>query len=314
MRKIDIGTSNLKRSDLSTAALPAEGVSVRDAKPAALEGNGSSPDYQNGHALRSPYSERVLSNLYLASYILFTLTKSKDSSCGFSYRFGMRLMLVGKRALDIVISALGLILLAPLFLLFALLVKLDSPGPVFYKQERIGLNRRRSDRRKFDLDSSQESRTGRDRRREDYYGNIFTVYKFRSMVKDAEKKCGPIWATKDDPRITRFGRFLRKTRLDELPQLWNVLMGDMSLVGPRPERLYFVRRFAPQVKNYTRRLSIKPGITGLAQVERGYDSSDGDVNKKLRYDLNYINNWTLGKDIAILFRTMLVMVTGKGAF
>jgi lipopolysaccharide/colanic/teichoic acid biosynthesis glycosyltransferase len=132
------------------------------------------------------------------------------------------------------------------------------------------------------------------------------------MVKDAEKKCGPTWATKDDPRINRFGRFLRKTRLDELPQLWNVLRGDMSLVGPRPERLYFVRKFAPQVKNYAKRLSVKPGITGLAQVERGYDSSHEDVSKKIRYDLHYINNWSLWRDIKILAKTGLVVITGKG--
>jgi len=281
--------------------------------------NGNGYRYQNGTngngtPFGARYSERVLSNFYLASYVFYTFIRAWDGNDTPELRFKTRVMLTLKRFLDVALSFIGLALLFPLFLILAVLVKLDSEGPVLYRQERIGRNRRQGDRRRFALDRAADRRTDRDRRREDYFGGLFVVYKFRTMHKDAEKKCGPIWATKDDPRVTRFGRVLRKTRLDELPQLWNVLKGDMSLVGPRPERLHFVRKLAPQVKNYTRRLTFKPGITGLAQVEKGYDSSVGDVNKKLRYDLLYINNWSLWKDIKILAKTTLVMITGKGAF
>lgn len=282
-------------------------------KPETNGKNGSFDSNGNGVGHTSRLSERIFSNAYLATYVVYSLVRTIDKQDASTQRSASRLMLMFKRIVDIVISVLSLVLLSPLFLLFAILIKLDSDGPVFYTQERIGLNRRRTDRRRFDQDISDDKRS-RDRRRENYYGNPFTVYKFRTMFKDAEKKCGPIWATVDDPRITRFGRILRRTRLDELPQLFNVLRGEMAIVGPRPERPYFVRKFAPQVKDYTKRLAFKPGITGLAQVEKGYDSSVGDVNHKLRYDLNYINNWTLWEDIKIIVKTTLVMITGKGAF
>ena len=152
-----------------------------------------------------------------------------------------------------------------------------------------------------------------DRRVRDLPGKPFTVIKFRTMVQDAEKKCGPVWATKNDPRITRIGAFLRKTRIDEIPQFINVLMGDMSLVGPRPERPLFVRELLTKVDGYADRLQVKPGITGLAQVENGYDSSVDTVAAKVRYDLDYINGWSIWYDIRILVKTVKVVITGKGA-
>lgn len=318
MREVDISTSRSERNDSTRIGFSdrfdKKDKDKDDGSNAKKSTRGSSGNGSSNGSYYSDYSERVLSNLYLVSYIFYAFARSIDGQYSFSEKLSTRVMLMLKRILDILLSGLGLVLLSPLFLLLATLVKLDSEGAVFYRQERIGQNRRRSDRRAFNLDSASDRRRNRNRRREDYCGKAFIVYKFRTMIKDAEKKCGPIWATKDDPRITRFGRILRRTRLDELPQLWNVLKGDMSLVGPRPERLYFVCKFAPQIKNYTKRLTFKPGITGLAQVERGYDSSDGDVNKKLRYDLHYINNWNFWKDIQILSKTMLVMLTGKGAF
>ena len=145
-------------------------------------------------------------------------------------------------------------------------------------------------------------------------GRPIRVIKFRTMIADAEKKCGPVWATKNDPRITRLGNFLRKTRLDEVPQFINVLKGDMSLVGPRPERPVFVEDLCSKVENYDKRLQVKPGITGLAQVENGYDSSVTSVVRKVHYDLKYIQNWSLWSDVKILLKTVVVVVTGKGAF
>lgn len=308
--EINISTAKSAKSE--------QKISARRLNPVTngTNGNGNGSGRQNGRngtPLRARYSEQVLSNVYLASYVFYSFLRGLDGTQP-EVNFKTRLMLSCKRALDVTLSGVGLILLSPLFLVLAVLIKLDSEGSVFYRQERIGQNRRRADRRHFQFDVSSDRRLNRNRRREDYFGVPFAVYKFRTMHKDAEKKCGPIWATKDDPRVTRLGRLLRKTRFDELPQLWNVFRGDMSLVGPRPERLFFVRKLAPQVRNYTMRLTFKPGITGLAQVEKGYDSSVGDVNKKLKYDLLYINNWSLWQDIKILGKTTLVVITGKGAF
>ncbi len=217
-----------------------------------------------------------------------------------------------KRSLDICGCLLGIVIATPLFLILPILIKLDSEGPAFYSQVRVGYNRRRRSRRAYGYFSVGERRR-RDRRREDFKGSLFRVYKFRTMISDAEKLSGPIWATKDDPRMTRVGRLLRRSRLDELPQLLNVFMGDMSLVGPRPERPIFVRELSVQIEDYDRRLSVKPGITGLAQVENGYDSSVHSVTEKLRCDLRYIDNWSLGMDVRILIRTIRVVLTGHGA-
>ncbi len=217
-----------------------------------------------------------------------------------------------KRSLDIIGASVGLILSAPLMLAVAIAVKLDSRGPIFYTQTRVGVNRRKLDRRYCQFVSVSDRR-GRDRRRDDYRGRPFEIIKFRTMVQDAEKLTGPVWAVKQDPRITRIGRILRKTRLDEVPQFWSVLKGDMSLVGPRPERPTFVRNLCQEVEGYERRLEVKPGLTGLAQVENGYDSSVASVAEKVRFDLTYIRGWSIWSDVRILARTVVVVLTGKGA-
>lgn len=178
-----------------------------------------------------------------------------------------------KRAVDMVVSFFSLILLFPLFLIIALLIKLTSKGPVFYLQERMGLD-----------------------------GRQFTMIKFRTMICDAEKETGPVMCRPDDPRITKVGRFLRKYSLDELPQLINVLKGEMSLVGPRPERPSFVREFVDRIPKYMLRHKVKSGITGWAQVH-GL-RQDTSIEKRLEYDLYYIKNWSLGLDLKIIWMTL----------
>lgn len=210
-----------------------------------------------------------------------------------------------------IVALIGLICLLPLFGLVALAIKLDSAGPVFYKQERVGINRRRGDRRQRPDDLLMCSRRA-DRCQKNLFGKTFFVYKFRTMVSDAEKRCGPIWATKNDPRITRLGRFLRKTRIDEFPQLINVLKGEMSVVGPRPERPFFIEKLSTEVPNYTRRLEVLPGITGLAQVEGGYDVTIDDVRKKVTHDLEYIRISSISSDVKIMFKTVGVMLGARG--
>ena len=217
-----------------------------------------------------------------------------------------------KRSIDVAGAVVGLVLTIPFFIVLPIIIKLDSPGPVFYRQARVGHNRRRGERRVNN--GSTLGRSTRDRRRSDLLGRPFEVIKFRTMVADAERKCGPVWATRNDPRITRLGNFLRKTRIDEIPQFINILLGHMSLVGPRPERPVFVQELSSQVKNYDKRLQVKPGLTGLAQIESGYDSSVASVIRKVHYDLEYIQNWSIWQDLRIMLKTVVVVVTGKGAF
>jgi exopolysaccharide biosynthesis polyprenyl glycosylphosphotransferase len=188
-----------------------------------------------------------------------------------------------KRLMDVAVSFFSLLVMLPVFIVLGILIKIDSSGPVFFTQKRMGKN-----------------------------GKIFKIYKFRTMVKNAEKLTGPVWAGQKDPRITRMGRFLRKTRLDEFPQLINVLFGDMSLVGPRPERPYFVNRLKRQFPFYTRRLRVKPGITGWAQVKGKYDTTIEEGKEKLEYDLYYIENMSLRMDIRILLYTISVVLRFKG--
>jgi lipopolysaccharide/colanic/teichoic acid biosynthesis glycosyltransferase len=218
-----------------------------------------------------------------------------------------------KRLFDIVVSATLLVLLLPLFGLVALAIVIDSAGPVFYSQIRVGHNRRRGADRRADHIPVRVDQRRHERRRILSEGRLFRIHKFRTMVVDAEKEIGPVWALKDDPRVTRVGRWLRVTRIDELPQLWNVLKGEMSLVGPRPERPHFVGDFADRIPGYTERLRALPGITGRAQVEGSYDACEEDVRSKLRYDLLYVRNCRLSEDLRILFRTVQVVVTRKGA-
>jgi sugar transferase (PEP-CTERM system associated) len=189
-----------------------------------------------------------------------------------------------KRAIDLVLAAAGFVMAAPLTLLTALAVYLDSDGPILYCQERVGEK-----------------------------GRTFIVYKFRSMRLDAEQAGRPQWATEKDDRITRVGRFIRITRLDELPQLWNVLRGDMSFVGPRPERQFFVEQLAKEIPFYQQRHAVKPGLTGWAQIKYEYGSSIEDAMEKLRYDLYYIKHLSIALDLSIVFDTVKVVMFGKGA-
>jgi exopolysaccharide biosynthesis polyprenyl glycosylphosphotransferase len=185
---------------------------------------------------------------------------------------------------SLVISLVGLIVGAPFMLLTALAVKLTSKGPMLYRQRRVGLN-----------------------------GRVFTVYKFRSMYVDAEAHTGAVWASKDDPRITPLGKWLRKLRLDELPQLWNVLKGDMAIVGPRPERPEFVDMLAQQIPYYRQRLAVKPGITGWAQINHKYGDTLVDSMIKLEFDLYYIKHLAPALDFYIIFHTIKVMLLSKGS-
>jgi len=217
-----------------------------------------------------------------------------------------------KRLFDVVGAIIGIILTLPLWLIITVLIKLDSQGPVFYSQTRVGRNLRRNRRRTSSQDSVGNSRS-RERRRDNCFGGTFKLFKFRTMIHDAERESGPVWAKPNDKRVTRFGAFLRKMRFDELPQFLNVLSGEMSLVGPRPERPAFVTDLTDRIDDYSIRLIVKPGITGLAQVKGGYDSSEATVIRKLGYDLNYIKTWSIWLDVVILFKTVKVVFSGKGA-
>ncbi len=209
-----------------------------------------------------------------------------------------------KRAIDITGSFIGLVVMLPVFAVIAAAIKVDSRGPILYKQERVGMNRRRN--------GSIPPSPG-ERRRLNRFGRPLSVYKFRSMIANAEGGTGPVWATAQDDRITRVGRLLRKTRLDEFPQLWNVLCGDMSLVGPRPERFFFVEMLEREIPGYALRCDAMPGVTGLAQVKQGYDSSVDSATRKLQYDLYYLQYRRLLLDLKIMAETVKVMARGDGA-
>jgi lipopolysaccharide/colanic/teichoic acid biosynthesis glycosyltransferase len=217
-----------------------------------------------------------------------------------------------KRIFDILISAVALVTLSPLLMIAALLIKLESRGPVLFTQERIGMNRRRRDRRLFDREFTGDRRIDGDRRKRIHAGKPFKIYKFRTMVEDAERDV-PVLAIENDPRVTRFGRVFRKTRVDEIPQFINVIRGDMSIIGPRPERSFFIDQMRTEVPEFTARLAVKPGITGLAQVENGYTSTLERMKDKLFFDLKYITELSFIGEIKILFKTVFVVFTGKGA-
>lgn len=222
-----------------------------------------------------------------------------------------------KRVTDVVISVSLLAILWPVMLIVAALVKITSRGPVIFRQTRVGLNLRDGDdRRRFELGPPippGERRNARQDRRGNFtYGRHFTLYKFRTMRIDAEKD-GARFATRNDSRITPIGRFLRKTRLDELPQLWNVLKGEMSLVGPRPERPEFVSSLSDQIPNYLQRLGLQPGLTGVAQIVNGYDNDIEGFRRKVAFDVLYLQNCSLWNDLKILFRTIGTVLSGSGA-
>lgn len=209
-----------------------------------------------------------------------------------------------KRFVDIVISIFALLLFGLLLPLIALSIKLDSRGPIFFLQSRIGVDRRQ--RRKSPCSTCPE------RRRVLYPGTPFRIYKLRTMRLDAEAE-GPKWATENDTRITRVGRILRHSRLDEFPQFWNVLRGEMSVIGPRPERLCFIRQLENDIPLYHDRLMVLPGITGLAQVINGYDTDVESVRRKVALDRQYISSLGWRTDLRILLMTFRTVLAGDGA-
>ena len=226
----------------------------------------------DGHQLFEEVSGRLSVDSLRPSAVIF--------SNGFRQRKVSR---VAKRCIDMLVSTGALLILFPLFLLVAFLIKIDSPGPVLYRQARVGLR-----------------------------GRLFLIWKFRSMRQDAEKS-GPQWAQVDDPRISRVGWWLRKTRIDEFPQLINVLKGEMSLVGPRPERPVFVQDLRKIIPYYDLRHTIRPGITGWAQVKFRYGASADDAHMKLQYDLYYVKRLSVALDMRILAQTVRVILLGEGA-
>lgn len=195
-----------------------------------------------------------------------------------------RLVLATKRIIDVIVSFVGLVLSAPLILFTVIAIKLESRGPVFYRQERVGQGDQR-----------------------------FVLYKFRSMTEDAEAEMGPVWASERDPRVTRVGAIIRKIRIDEIPQMINVLKGEMSFVGPRPERPYFVDRLKQNIPYYDLRHTVKPGITGWAQISYPYGDSEQDAVEKLQYDLYYIKHMSPIFDLQIIFESLKVVLLGSGA-
>ncbi|MEO8029556.1 MAG: sugar transferase [Gemmatimonadota bacterium] len=208
-----------------------------------------------------------------------------------------------RRPVNVVLAGLALILLSPVMLLLGLLIKLTSRGPIFYTQTRVGWDRR----------STHPGATD-DRRREDIGGLPFKIYKFRSMHVNAEHLTGAVWAAKEDPRVTWLGQYLRQYRLDELPQLLNVVKGDMNIVGPRPERPTIFADLRQEIGDYARRQRARPGITGLAQISQQYDTNLDDVRNKVQYDLEYIRRQGLLEDVRIMLKTIPVILFRKGGW
>lgn len=227
----------------------------------------------DGNSFYETLTGKLIVNAINPSWLIF--------SKGFQKSLTRRLM---KRSADLLLSCMVLILFFPLIIAIALLIKIDSKGPVLFSQERVGEKEK-----------------------------IYRIYKFRSMVENAEKICGPVWCEEDDERITRVGKVIRKLRLDELPQFWNVFKGNMSFVGPRPERAHFVEQLKNMVPFYSERFTVKPGITGWAQVSYGYGASVEDAIEKLNYDLFYIKNMSFFMDLMIVLRTIKIVLFQKGA-
>lgn len=197
------------------------------------------------------------------------------------------------RAINLTIASLGLLIASPVFLLIAILIRMTSKGPILYAQTRVGLDRR-----------WRAALAMHERREEDLGGQVFTIYKFRTMRVEAERHSGAVWAQENDPRVTRLGKYLRILRLDEIPQLWNVVRGDMNVVGPRPERPSIVVRLREDIPEYQFRHRVKPGITGLAQINQRYDACLDDVRSKVRWDLTYMRQQGVLLDLRIMLWTV----------
>ncbi|MEX2593386.1 MAG: sugar transferase [Anditalea sp.] len=236
--------------------------------------------------LRNSQKQDIVHGRYENDVMVPTLTSFsnfREDSTGFTIKEGFdESTRIIKRAFDICFSLTVMILGLPLFVMLMIITKLTSKGPIFYKQQRIGINEK-----------------------------PFNIYKFRSMYEDAEK-CGPQLSKDNDPRITKWGEIMRKTRLDELPQFWNVLRGDMSVVGPRPERQHFIQQIVAKAPGYKTLLSIKPGITSIGQVNYGYAENVDQMCQRMLFDLRYLNEVNIQTDINIILQTVKVMCQGRG--
>jgi len=209
---------------------------------------------------------------------------------------------IASRALNVLIAGVALVLVLPVLLAVALLIKATSRGPVLYSQVRVGVDRR------------YRRKTTNSRRTHDYGGHLFSMYKFRTMRVDAEADGRAVWAAQDDPRVTQVGGVLRRCRIDELPQLYNVLRGDMNIVGPRPERPTIFAELRQNIPEYPLRQRVKPGITGWAQINQAYDACVDDVRNKVRYDLEYLRRQGLVEDLRIMSKTIPVMIFRRGGW
>jgi lipopolysaccharide/colanic/teichoic acid biosynthesis glycosyltransferase len=238
------------------------------------------------------------------AWILPPLARSRSAREEENTRVRMRRL--STRVLNVVVASILVILTLPLMAAIALAVKLSSPGPILFSQDRVGLNRRGGQRRRG------PSRSGQDRRQGDNGGRVFRIYKFRTM-RPAKSLSPQVWASDTDPRVTRVGHFLRAHRLDELPQLFNVLKGDMNLVGPRPEQPEIFDELRKTIDLYSKRQAVRPGITGWAQVKHRYDETVTDVRKKLHYDLEYVQRQSVAKDLHIMVKTPSVMLFKQGS-
>lgn len=227
----------------------------------------------DGESFYERIMEKILVEKINPSWLIFSDGFEKSKTARFI-----------KRCSGLIFSSILFLLLAPFLILVAIIIKLESPGPALFSQERVGEN-----------------------------GEPFILYKFRSMRADAEKVCGPVWAEENDPRVTKVGKLIRKLRIDELPQLWNVFKGEMSFVGPRPERRFFVDQLKKTIPYYNERFSVKPGVTGWAQIKYPYGSTEKDALEKLKYDLYYIKNMSFAFDLTILFHTVKIMLLGRGS-
>lgn len=258
------------------------------------------PFRPSGERRKQRHSGAHLSTSVMASASVPSAVVPHDAEVAVSPRSRSEMI---NRGLNLVLATVALIVLAPVLLLVALAVALTSAGPILYTQERVGIDRRA--RRALAL---------YDRRQRDDGGTVFTIFKFRTMWVDAERHCGAVWATPNDPRVTPVGQFLRKTRLDELPQLLNVIRGDMNIVGPRPERPSIFAQLRKDVAGYRLRQRAKPGITGLAQINNAYDQTLDDVRVKVRYDLEYLGRQSVAEDVRIMLRTVPVMLFKRGGW
>jgi lipopolysaccharide/colanic/teichoic acid biosynthesis glycosyltransferase len=243
---------------------------------------------------RRPSTRTVITSNILQFYPAMPLGAVRERVSSIATAWGSDTTM---RVLNVAVAAIGLLITAPLFLLIGLAIKLSSRGPVFYKQTRVGLDRRWN-----------RAPTHQDVRLRDLGGRPFTMYKFRTMDIEAESDSKEVWAIPDDRRVTRIGRYLRITRLDELPQLLNVVLGDMNIVGPRPERPTIFAELRETIPNYHMRQRVMPGITGWAQVNQAYDTCVDDVRRKVEFDLEYLGSRSVMRDLSIMVRTIPIML------